>query len=213
MKPAPHSPARRSLRILAGFAAVCALLCPCAESALGALRQDARGADDKPAKVKTTDPRSVRSAALYNLAAYVKWPERTFKTKDEPLRVAVFGADPFDGTLETLLKGKKMEAHPLRVLRFATLEDVGECEILYVPEKEEPQLPKLLEKCKDRVRIVVGESHAMAAAGAGIGLYFEESKLRISVNLEPLRAAGIEPSSELLKLARVIGIKKEGQGK
>jgi len=162
---------------------------------------------------KATDPYVLKAAALYKVALYGKWPEAAFGGKEEPLRVAVFGADPFGSALERALKGKKLGSHPFAALHFATLGELGECQMLFVPQSEEPNLAKILEKYKGRPVLVLGESAAAAEAGAGVALYFEKSKLQVAVNLQAVRASGIELSSELLKLARVIGARQEGRGK
>ncbi len=193
-----------------------ALACCCAAACLALA---SAGAGQQPpveppkAEQKPADPCVIKAAALYKVALYAKWPEAALGGKEDPLRVAVFGADPFGSALEHALKGKKQGNHPFRALHFATLEELGECQILFVPESEEAQLPKILEKYKGRPVLIVGESAAAAEAGAGVALYFEKSKLQVAVNLQAVHASGIELSSELLKLARVIGPKPEGQGK
>jgi YfiR/HmsC-like len=165
------------------------------------------------AEDKGKDPAAVKAAGLNQLARYIKWPESAFKSKEDPLRIGVLGADPFGQTLDVLLKGKKHGSHPIQPVRFPSLAELGECQMLFVPEKEEAQLARVLEKCKDRPVLVVCENAALARQGAGVALYFEHSNLRITVNLDALREARIEASSELLKLVRVIGTRKEGENK
>jgi hypothetical protein len=165
------------------------------------------------AEQKAADPYELKAAALYKVALYAKWPESAFGGREEPLRVAVFGADPFGTELERALKGKKLGSHPFAALHFATLGELGECQILFVPEKEEASLAKILEREKGRPVLLIGETVAAAEAGAGIALYFEKSKLQVAVNQQAVRASGLELSSELLKLARLVGVRKEGGAK
>jgi len=165
------------------------------------------------AEQKAAEPYALKAAALYKIALYAKWPEAAVGGRDDPLRVAVFGADPFGKELERALKNKKCGSHPFAALHFATLAELGECQILFVPVQEEARLPKLLERTRGRPVLLVGETAAAAEAGAGIALYFEKSKLQVAVNLQAVRASGIELSSELLKLARLIGTREEGGAK
>lgn len=172
-----------------------------------------RSDDPPPAQEKPADPYLVKAAALYKIAGYVKWAEPLFRAKDAPLTVAVFGSDPFGPLLDTALRGKKIGTHPLEIARIPALENWRECRVLFVPEGEEAALEKLGEQCKGRSVLLLGDSLAAAEHGAGIALYIEKSKLRIAVNIDALRAAGVEVSSELLKLAKVIGHKEGGEGK
>ncbi|MBK7643488.1 MAG: YfiR family protein [Planctomycetes bacterium] len=157
----------------------------------------------------TTDPREVTSAAIYKTATYVKWPESILGSKDAPLRIAVFGVDPLGGRLDDALRSKKLGTHPFRALRFPGLEDLEECQILFVPVAEEEQMPKLVEHYAGKPVLIVGESIAAAENGAGVALYFENSKLHVAVNPEVLRAVRLELSSELIKLARVVQTRKK----
>src|SRR5712671_3765661 len=157
------------------------------------------------AEQKAAEPYALKAAALYKVALYAKWPEAALGGRDEPLRVAVFGADPFGKELERALQGKKLGSHPFEALHFATLGELGPCQILFVPEKEEANLAQIIERTKGRPVLLIAETAAAAEAGAGIALYFEKSKLQVAVNLQAVRASGLELSSELLKLARVIG--------
>jgi hypothetical protein len=153
-----------------------------------------RSDDPPPAQEKPADPYLVKAAALYKITGYVKWAEPLFRSKDAPLTVAVFGSDPFGPLLDSALKGKKIGTHPLELARI-------------------PALENWREQCKGRSVLLLGDSLAAAEHGAGIALYIEKSKLRIAVNIDALRAAGVEVSSELLKLAKVIGHKEGGEGK
>jgi len=195
MRTLPHSsPAARALARLA----LLALACLCLPGA---------------AEQKAAEPYALKAAALYKVALYAKWPETAFGGREEPLRVAVFGADPFGTELEHALKGKKLGGHPFVALHFATLGELGECQILFVPEKEEASLAKILEREKGRHVLLIGETAAAAEAGAGIALFLEKSKLQVAVNQQAVRASGIELSSELLKLARLVGVPRKGGDK
>jgi hypothetical protein len=153
---------------------------------------------------QATDEYRVKAAFLYNFARYVKWPEPVFKDKDAPLRIAVVGSDVFSKVLEDLLKDKKAGTRPVLTSNFATAQELGECQILYVPSSEEKNLPQIKLAYKDRSILIVGDSYAVAEQGTQIGFYLDKSKVRFAINTDAVRAAKLEVSSELLKLAKVI---------
>ena len=208
MRPSSRSAGNLHAHPRAWLPVCIALLC-----VLFALCGSASQEPPRPVTEKAVDPYAVKAASLYKLALYCKWPEAALGGKDDPLRIAVFGADPFGSLLDTLLKGKKHGTHPVSTQRFATLEQLGECHVLFVPEKENANLPLILEKLKGRPVIVVCESIAQTEAGAGVGLYVENSRIAMAINQEALKSAHIEASSELLKLAHVIKAKKDEPAK
>ena len=167
---------------------------------------------DESAQAKPADPYQVRAAMLAKVPAYIKWPDALFKSKDAPLCVGVLGADPFHELLDGALKGQRVGTHAFVPARFATAAEIRECHVLFVPQGEEAALEKLVERFKGQNVLLVGDTLAAAEHGAGIALYVEKAKVRLAVNLDALHDAGIEASSELLKLAKVI-LRKEGEGK
>ena len=52
--------------------------------------------------------------------------------------------------------------------------------------------------------LTVGEAARFAERGGMIGFAIEERRVRFDVNLKAVRAAGLNPSSQLLKVARKV---------
>lgn len=153
---------------------------------------------------QATDEYTAKAAFLYKFARYAKWPESAFRDKDSPLRVAVFGEDPFGRALDEVLKDKRIGPHPLACARFRSLADLDDCHLLFVPNGSAAELERIRQHYKDQPVLIVGDSLAAAEEGAVIGLYLERSKVRFAVNTESLRRSSLELSSELLKLAKLI---------
>ncbi|HTF89258.1 MAG TPA: YfiR family protein [Planctomycetota bacterium] len=151
-----------------------------------------------------SDEFSIKAAFLFNFAHYVKWPKSGFESADAPLIVAVFGKNPFDKVLENAFKGKLVDEHPLLVVYFESRAELKNCHMIYVPESEFSDLDRICDNYKDHPVLIVSESIAAAEQGAQVGFYAEKSKVRFAINELAAKAARLEVSSELLKLAKIV---------
>ncbi len=147
----------------------------------------------------------VKAAFLLNFARLVSWPEGTFATPDEPLRVGSFGEDPFDGALESIVAGREIGGRRLSVETLGSSERARGVHLLFVPADETESLPELAEALSDAPVLLVGESEGFAVAGGAINLYEEGGRIRFEINRRAAEARGLKLSSRLLRLARLVG--------
>ncbi|MBI5364604.1 MAG: YfiR family protein [Planctomycetes bacterium] len=152
----------------------------------------------------TAEEYALKAAFLYNFARYTKWPESAFKDAESPIVIGVFGADPFGSTLDKALDGKSAGKRKFVIQRFESIEKLTAVHVLFVPFGEEKQLEKLRTKYLDKPVMLVAETLAAAEQGAQVGFYFEKSKVRFAINSTAMKAAKLEVSSELLKLAKIV---------
>jgi hypothetical protein len=203
-------PGRRSSRRLAAlkFASWIVAI------ALGMLVADPRAeslrAASREVVAQGTGEYDLKAQFLLRFATpYVKWPETAFEEKTSPFVIAVLGKDPFGKALDELLKDKQVGDHPIKLVRFASVDALERCHMLFVPEAQEKQLKKISEFCKDKPILIVAESAAAAENGAHIGFYLEKSRVRFAIKPSAAKQVKLEISSELLKLAKVIEPKPE----
>lgn len=150
------------------------------------------------------DEHAVKAAFLYNFTKYVKWPESAFASPKDPLVVAVVGQDPFGKKLDEALKGKTVGMHPLSVVRWKSGAEIERCHLLFVSDSDASRLPRIVEACREKPVLLVGEARGFASRGGAIGFYIQDKKVRFEINPESARRAQLEVSSQLLKLARIV---------
>lgn len=150
------------------------------------------------------DEYSVKSAFLYNFARSVSWPIDERAEPKAAMIVAVLGKNPFGKQLEVALKGRHVGERELDVVYFKSVGELKPCQILFVPESEQENLATIRKALGDQAVLIIGESVRAARAGAHIGFYIEKSHVRFAINKSDLRKDGLEASSELLKLARIV---------
>jgi len=149
----------------------------------------------------------IKAAFLYNFVAFVEWPSTAFADKDSPLVVGVMGEDPFGQTLENTFRGKIVGGRRIAVKRSQDPKQLGDCHLVFVPGSSPERSAKTLQSLKGSSTLTVGEHAGFAAMGGCLNFFIDGKKVRFEYNPTAAKRAGLQVSSKLLRLARVV----EGQ--
>ena len=169
----------------------------------------AAGAGDAPvsaantaggAAAATAGEYEVKAAYLYNFGKFVVWPADSLPAA-QPLSICVVGKDPFGEVLDQTVRDKTVQEHKLVIRRLTSLDRVRECHILFVSAAEEHKLPQILRITGASNVLTVGETEGFVRKGGAITLVARDRKVRFDVNLRAAHDAGLEMSSQLLKVA------------
>jgi hypothetical protein len=146
----------------------------------------------------------VKAAFLYNFAKFVEWPDGTFANSASALTVCVLGKDPFGKVLDDAILGKRIAGHPAILARAKRIQDLPECQIVFVSDSDSAQLPEILRGLQGRKALVVGESENFAGSGGAIQFVLEANRVRFAINTDAADRAGLKVSSKLLALATIV---------
>lgn len=146
----------------------------------------------------------VKAAFLYNFAKFVEWPDGTFANSTSALTVCVLGKDPFGKVLDDAILGKRIAEHPAILARGKRIQDLPECQIIFVSASDSPQLPEILRALHGRKALVVGETENFAGSGGAIQFVLEANRVRFAINTDAADRAGLKVSSKLLALATIV---------
>lgn len=141
----------------------------------------------------------VKAAFLYNFAKFVKWPEESLKGR---FVVAVIGQDPFGETLDRAFAGKTVLDRPVEVRRARDVHEAGGAQIVFVGESERARLAAVLAGLKPGGALTVGDMDRFAEGGGMIGFRLKDATVHFDVNLREVNQAGLQMSSQLIKLAQ-----------
>jgi hypothetical protein len=145
----------------------------------------------------------VKSAFLYNFAKFVEWPAEAFGDELTPLNLCVLGDEHFVSARESLA-GKKVKGRKLEVNRVETAADLRDCHMLFISaDKTSDPHPYLIGV--KRPVLKVGETIDFIKRGGIINLVRVENKFRFEINRSAGERAGFKFSSQLLKLATIVG--------
>lgn len=145
------------------------------------------------------DERAVRAAYVFSLTKYVAWP----KERDQ-LMVAVAGDGTMGPILKQVLDGKTSDGKTIRITTNPSDAELRDCDILYVADSSAAEFNSILRRIAGRPVLTVGETDRFTRAGGMVALVRSGDQMQIQVNLDALRAAQLQMSSRLLRLAVIV---------
>lgn len=151
----------------------------------------------------------LKAVFLYNFAQFTDWPTTAFPKTNSPVVIGIFGKDPFGNVLDDTVKGESINGRSLVVRRFARLEDINECQLLFISASETNRLPQILSAVKGRSTLTVGETDNFVLSGGIILFATSNNKIRLRINLDAARQANLTISSKLLRLADIVTAEKD----
>ena len=146
----------------------------------------------------------IKAVFLYNFVRFVDWPLRVFPEPQTPMIIGVLGEDPFGAALDEAVHGETVNGRPLVVRRFRRVEDVDHCHVLFISRSESARLGSILARLKDQGILTVSDADDFTRHGGMIRFVTESNKVRLRINVEASRAAGLMISSKLLRPAEIV---------
>ncbi|MDB6126834.1 MAG: YfiR family protein [Verrucomicrobia bacterium] len=148
----------------------------------------------------------LKAAFLYNFATFGEWPQSAFASASSPFVIGVLGPDPFGSALEEIVVGERIKGRPIVIRRFERPEQALQgCQILFVSAAEKRHLREILSVVRDRPILTVADLPGFVESGGLIG-FTTSARIGIQVNPVALRAANLNISPKLLRLAEVVAV-------
>jgi hypothetical protein len=143
----------------------------------------------------------VKAVFLFNLAQFVDWPAKAFPDPGAPLVIGVLGEDPFGSYLDETLRGETVHNRPLLLQRYRRVSEIRMCHVLFISRSETNRLDQIFAALRGRSILTVGDADEFITRGGMIRLVTEKNRIRMRINVNAVRAAGLTISSKLLRLA------------
>ena len=148
---------------------------------------------------------AMQALYLFNFAKFIEWPTSALPEKQSPIRLCIYGEKPSElrqsvGSIE----GKTVQGRELAIRRNATLNELNDCQIVFVPGSEERWLSEVLRVAHAANALTVSDMEDFVESGGGVGLFMIDHQIRFEFNLDAIQAAQLKVSSQLLKLAKAV---------
>jgi hypothetical protein len=157
-----------------------------------------------PAEAATPTEQQVKAVFVFNFSNFVQWPRDAFASPTEPFVICVLGAEDLAGQLVEAVRGERVDGHPLEVRRHRSIEEVGDCQILFIGESQGPELDRVLGRLDGRGTLTVSDIEGASRRGVMIQLANERNRVRLLINVDEAQAAGLTISSNLLRPAEIV---------
>jgi len=146
---------------------------------------------------------AVKAAFIYNFAKFVEWPKES-SSKEGSFVIGILGRDPFGGALQQTVSGKTIRERKITVKQFSRIEDAIGSDILFISTSEKEGVAQILRRLDGAPVLTISDLGRFSEQGGMIEFVIDHDRVRFAINPGASAQAGLKPSSQLLKLARII---------
>lgn len=145
----------------------------------------------------------LKAAFLFNFCQFVNWPPEAFASADAPLVIGVLGPNPFGRYLDETVAGERIGGHSVEVRYFKEPADVADCHLLFIGGSDTKESLGGVAIAKGKSILTISDQPGFLKQDGMIRFMNQQNKIRFEINVEATRAAGLEVSSKLLRLADI----------
>ena len=138
----------------------------------------------------------LKAAFLYNFALFTDWPADV----GVALNLCIYGPDPFGEEINGL-EGKTVGERNIVLRRKADGESLKACQIVFVSAAAIGNLSRVLAEVRGQPILTVADSPGAGKQGVALNMAVVKNKITFEANLQAARAARLNLSSKLLRLA------------
>lgn len=150
---------------------------------------------------QVVDERAAKAVLILHLTQFVTWPE---PPPGNEFRVGILGPDPFGDVLESVLNGERVGSYPIVIKRGTAARALTDCQVVYVSPAVRESPARIQATFQGRAILTVGEREDFIRTGGVLRFTrTPASNLRLSINLDNARAAGLQISAQLLRVSDV----------
>jgi hypothetical protein len=146
----------------------------------------------------------VEAVYLFNFTQFVEWPSAAFADAQKSMAICVLGDDPFGAYLDETIRGETAGDRLLVVRRYRRVEDAEGCQVLFISRSETEHLQPIIDRLKNRSILTVSDADGFAQRGGIVRFVTQQDHVKLRINLEAAKAAGLTISSKLLRVAQTI---------
>ncbi|MBL7699582.1 MAG: YfiR family protein [Chitinophagaceae bacterium] len=143
----------------------------------------------------------VKAAFILNFSKFVEWPGDAFARQSDIFILGVLGKDPFGDYLDEIVEGEKIEGKKLIIQRYNSVDDIHDCQILFINVPEETGA--VIKRLKGRSILTVSDDADFSRAGGIIQFYKQDDAIRLQINPDAAKEANLTLSSKLLRIAKI----------
>lgn len=146
----------------------------------------------------------VKAVFLLNFMQFVEWPETRLAETNTPFVIGVLGTDPFGSILDQTVRGERIHGRLLVVRRFAQVDDVSPCHLLFVCRSERNRMADIIRRVSGRGILTVGDIDPFSRLGGMITFKTSKNRVQFEINVAAAQKEGLRLSAKLLKVAQLV---------
>jgi len=135
---------------------------------------------------------------IYVFTQNITWPDGE---NEEDFKIGIVGESAIVGPLQKMASLKKVNNKLIKVITFSSVEEIQDCNILFLPAEQSANFSKALNTIGDRSILLVTEKGGLGAKGSSINFVLKNSRLMFEINNEALNKANLVVASQLKRFA------------
>lgn len=156
------------------------------------------------AVVDAAEEYEIKAVYLFNLGSFIYWPDAEMEDA-EKFHICVLGQDPFGGNLDFVAQEINMvRKRPVRLRRMQSVQETAGCHVVFISHSEQLRLSYILQQLKNKPMLTVSDIERFVIQGGMVQFYRRGSKIRLMLDPETFREAGLKPSAHLMRIAKRI---------
>ncbi len=145
-----------------------------------------------------SDINNAQAIFIYNFLSHIKWPDASVGNK---YTIGVIGKTSTAGYLENYTAKRKVGSKPIEVIRYGSVEEVGNCQVLLVSYGKSGQIQALQQKMTGKSCLIIGEKPGTTKSGASIDFNVVDGKLRYKIDRANAQAQNLYLSAALIQMS------------
>jgi YfiR/HmsC-like len=147
---------------------------------------------------------NLKAVFIYNFINYIDWETGN---DNNDFVIGIVGSSAVTKPLIEISQDKTAKNKKIIVKVFNSPQEISNCQILFIPQNLPFSLHSILEKT-DKGILTISEEKGYAEQGTAFNFIMRDDKLKFEANLKAIDMAGLKASSQLLKLAKIVGQEK-----
>ena len=146
----------------------------------------------------------MKAMFIYNFSNFVQWPSSAFDNKKSNLKICLYGDVPFAKDMK-FFDGVPVRGRNLQFIMTSNRKDIESgCHILYVGIDQKKNINTFFKNLNHNFVLSVGNVEEFVQNGGILNILRTSDQRKFEINLFKAQQNGLEMSSDLLELARII---------
>lgn len=145
----------------------------------------------------------VKAVFIYNFTKFIDWPANSFNHPEPAFVIGVVGNQSISPFLQEAIAGELAAGRPILIKHFASAREIKNCHILYIGSEDPDRVKAIIAQTQNQSILTVSDSPNFLRWGGMVRFYTEKGKIRLEINSDAAKSAGIRISSKLLSVASI----------
>ena len=152
---------------------------------------------------------AIKAAYVLNIARYVTWPKEVYANHQDRLHLCIYRNNSYGQPLEAI-RGKSIGKRRLAIIIIDHFKEVDDCEILFISPDKISTFSEDIQGDLQRPLLTIADltesgKNGVSLQGVIVSLVRQNNRMIFEIDLAQAREVDLLMSSELLKLARIVG--------